>query len=32
VILQVLGAVATGIGILGFVTFFGGALLWVRAH
>jgi hypothetical protein len=30
-VLKVLGAVGTGIGILGFVTFFGGAILWVRA-
>jgi hypothetical protein len=32
VVLQVLAAVATGIGVLGFVTFFGGAILWVRAR
>jgi hypothetical protein len=31
-ILKVLGAVGTGIGILGFVTFFGGAILWIRAE
>jgi ABC-type multidrug transport system fused ATPase/permease subunit len=31
-VLKVLGAVGTGIGILGFVTFFGGAILWVRAN
>jgi hypothetical protein len=31
VVLRVLGAIGTGIGILGFVTFFGGAILWVRA-
>lgn len=30
-VLKVLGAVGTGIGVLGFVTFFGGALIWVRA-
>lgn len=30
-ILKVLGVVATGIGILGFVTFVGGAILWIRA-
>lgn len=30
-IFQVAGAVGTGIGILGFVTFFGGAILWLRA-
>jgi hypothetical protein len=30
-VLKVLGAVGTGIGILGFVTFFGGAILWLRA-
>jgi ABC-type multidrug transport system fused ATPase/permease subunit len=30
-VLKILGVVATGIGILGFVTFFGGAILWVRA-
>jgi hypothetical protein len=29
-VLQVAAAVATGIGILGFVVFFGGAILWVR--
>jgi hypothetical protein len=32
VAMQVLAAVATGIGVLGFVTFFGGAILWVRAR
>jgi hypothetical protein len=26
----VLGVVAAGIGVLGFVTFFGGAILWIR--
>lgn len=31
VVLRVLGAIGTGIGILGFVTFFGAAILWVRA-
>jgi hypothetical protein len=31
VVLKVLGAIGTGIGILGFVTLFGGALIWVRA-
>jgi len=31
VVFRVLGAIGTGIGILGFVTFFGGAILWVRA-
>src|SRR4029077_2361158 len=30
-VLKVLGAVGTGIGILGFVTFFGGAIVWLRA-
>jgi len=30
-VLKVLGAVGTGVGILGFVTFFGGAILWLRA-
>jgi hypothetical protein len=30
-VLKVLGAIGTGIGILGFVTFFGGAIIWVRA-
>lgn len=29
-LVQVLGAVAAGIGVLGFVTFFGGAILWIR--
>lgn len=32
VVLKVLGAIGTGIGILGFVTLFGGALIWVRAE
>ena len=31
VVLKVLAAIGTGIGILGFVAFFGGALLWLRA-
>lgn len=31
-VLKVLGAVGAGIGILGFVTLFGGAILWVRAN
>jgi hypothetical protein len=31
VVLRVLGAIGTGIGILGFVAFFGAAILWVRA-
>jgi hypothetical protein len=31
IVLKVLGAIGTGIGILGFVTFFGGAIIWVRA-
>lgn len=30
-VMQVAAAVATGIGVLGFVTFFGGAILWIRA-
>jgi hypothetical protein len=30
VFVQLLGAVAAGIGVLGFVTFFGGAILWIR--
>lgn len=30
VLVQVLGVVAAGIGVLGFVTFFGGAILWIR--
>jgi hypothetical protein len=29
--MQVAGAIGTGIGLLGFVTFFGGAILWLRA-
>jgi hypothetical protein len=29
--LKVFGVVGTGIGILGFVTFFGGAIIWLRA-
>lgn len=31
VVVQVLAAVGTGIGVLGFVAFFGGAVLWLRA-
>jgi hypothetical protein len=31
-ILKILGTVGAGIGILGFVTFFGGAILWIRAR
>jgi ABC-type multidrug transport system fused ATPase/permease subunit len=31
IVLRVLGAIGTGIGILGIVTFFGAAILWVRA-
>jgi hypothetical protein len=31
-VVKVLGAVGTGIGALGFVTLFGGAILWVRAN
>jgi hypothetical protein len=30
-VLKVLGVIGTGIGVLGFVTFFGGAIIWVRA-
>lgn len=30
-VLKVLGAVGTSLGILGFVTFFGAAIIWVRA-
>jgi hypothetical protein len=30
-VLKILGAVGTGVGILGFVTLFGGAILWIRA-
>jgi len=30
-VLKVAGAVGTGLGILGFVTLFGGAILWIRA-
>jgi hypothetical protein len=30
-VLKVLGAIGTGIGILGFVALFGGAILWLRA-
>jgi len=29
-ILKVLGAIGTGVGVLGFVTLFGGAILWLR--
>lgn len=32
VVLHALTAVAAGVGVLGFVTFFGGAILWVRAR
>jgi hypothetical protein len=31
-LLKALGAVGTGIGVLGFVTFFGGAIVWLRAE
>jgi hypothetical protein len=31
-VLKVLGAVGAGIGVLGFVTFFGGAIVWLRAE
>jgi uncharacterized membrane protein len=31
-VMKILGAVGTGIGILGFVTFFGGAIFWIRAE
>src|SRR3954447_15347268 len=31
VLLKILGAIGTGIGILGFVTLFGGAIIWLRA-
>lgn len=31
-VLKVLGAVGAGIGVIGFVTLFGGAILWVRAN
>jgi F0F1-type ATP synthase assembly protein I len=31
-ILKVAGVVGTGIGVLGFVTFFGGAILWLRSN
>jgi hypothetical protein len=31
-IFKVAGAVGAGIGVLGFVTFFGGAILWLRAE
>lgn len=30
-VLKVLGTIGTGIGVLGFVIFFGGAIIWVRA-
>lgn len=30
-VLKILGVIGTGIGVLGFVTFFGGAILWLRA-
>lgn len=30
-VLKILGAIGTGVGILGFVTLFGGAILWIRA-
>src|SRR3954447_25864334 len=32
VVLQILAAFGTGVGVLGFVVFFGGAILWVRFH
>jgi hypothetical protein len=31
-VLRVLGAIGTGIGVLGFVILFGGAVLWLRAE
>ncbi|HSS33672.1 MAG TPA: hypothetical protein VLL27_10360 [Solirubrobacterales bacterium] len=31
-VLKVFGAIGTGLGLLGFVTLFGGAILWVRAE
>jgi hypothetical protein len=31
-VLKVVGVIGTGIGILGFVAFFGGAVLWLRAE
>jgi hypothetical protein len=31
-VLAVLAAVGTGVGVLGWVAFVGGAILWVRAH
>jgi hypothetical protein len=31
-VLKVLGAVGAGVGVLGFVTLFGGAIIWVRAN
>jgi hypothetical protein len=31
-ILKVAAAVGTGVGVLGFVTLFGGAILWIRAE
>ena len=31
-VLKVLGAIGTGVGVLGFVAFFGGAVLWLRAE
>jgi hypothetical protein len=30
-VLKILGAIGTGVGVLGFVTFFGGAIIWLRA-
>jgi F0F1-type ATP synthase membrane subunit b/b' len=31
-VLKVLGAIGTGVGVLGFVAFFGGAILWLRVE
>jgi hypothetical protein len=31
-VLKALGVIGTGVGVLGFVTLFGGAILWIRAE
>ncbi len=32
VLMTVVGAVATGVGVLGWITFVGGSIIWVRAE
>ena len=30
--MAVVGAIATGVGVLGWIIFIGGAIVWIRAH